>query len=490
MAKRTKKNGIVDELLEAVRGTPLPALPGLPVRERYFFTPANRLRLRYIVLPAFMTMSMALALFSFSNMRERAYAELASLAPAAGIEEMADAGPSDDPNMVRPELVLRKPVHPKTETVKIGRGDTLAGVLLKAGISAGEAHHMVAAVKKYFDPRDMKAGQALNFKYAAGKTSDDFLLSEVKLPISPLKSVSLKRGDDGLFVPALTVQKPERRVYAKKANIEVSLFGSALKAGISSTAIAQAIRILSWDVDFQRDIRQGDSMEILYDQTETPGGQRVSAGDILYVMLNVGGRDIRVYRYEHDGDVDYYTADGASLRKALLKTPVDGARLSSGFGMRLHPVLGYTKIHKGIDFAAPIGTPIYAAGDGKIERIGPWSSFGNYIRIRHNSTLSTAYAHMSRFAASLRAGSRVKQGQVIGYIGRTGRVTGPHLHYEVLIDGSQVNPKSVKLPQGDVLRGKSLAAFKRQVDRINRQFESLSEEKYASLENGDTPFLK
>jgi murein DD-endopeptidase MepM/ murein hydrolase activator NlpD len=212
----------------------------------------------------------------------------------------------------------------------------------------------------------------------------------------------------------------------------------------------------------------------MYEQYETADGTRVKTGNLVYARLQVNGEDIPIYRYEmKNGDVNYFTADGVSVRKALMSTPIDGARLSSGFGMRKHPVLGYNKMHKGIDFAAPTGTPIYAAGDGTIERLGQWSTYGNYIRIRHNSDIKTAYAHMSRFAKGLSAGSRVKQGQVIGYVGATGRVTGAHLHYEVLENDTQINPKSVKLPLGETLRGAELASFKAQAQTINRRYESL-----------------
>ena len=173
-----------------------------------------------------------------------------------------------------------------------------------------------------------------------------------------------------------------------------------------------------------------------------------------------------------NGRVDYFGADGTSTRKTLMKTPIDGARISSGFGMRRHPVLGYTKMHKGMDFAASVGTPIYAAGDGKVEYAGRFSSYGNYVRISHNSKLKTAYAHMLRLA--VKVGARVKQGQIIGYVGTTGRSTGPHLHYEVMVNSKQVNPNSVDLPTGEQLVGKDLRRFKSFVNTVKQQYVSLS----------------
>ncbi len=301
-----------------------------------------------------------------------------------------------------------------------------------------------------------------------------YVLAAMDMPVDPLKSVSLRRTSGGGFVPDVIEKEAERRSYARAAEIETSLYGSALKNGIPSSVVAEVIRVFSWDVDFQRDVRRGDRLEVLYDQMESPDGVKVKSGNIIFARLSIGGEDVAIYRYEKpDGDVDYYMQDGSSLRKTLMKTPVDGARISSGYGMRKHPVLGYNKMHKGMDFAAPTGTPIYAAGDGKIEYLGRNSSYGNYIRIRHNGNLKTAYAHMSRFARGLSNGSRVKQGQVIGYVGTTGRSTGPHLHYEVLVNNVQINPKSISVPQGDSLKGKELEAFHRHVNRISQQYSSL-----------------
>ena len=191
--------------------------------------------------------------------------------------------------------------------------------------------------------------------------------------------------------------------------------------------------------------------------------------------MNTGGREKPIYRYKmDDGRVDYFEPDGTSIRKTLMKTPVDGARISSGFGYRRHPVLGYNKLHKGMDFAAPTGTPIYAAGDGVLEYAARNGSFGNYARIRHNSKLKTAYAHMSKFKKGMHKGKTVKQGEVIGYIGTTGRSTGPHLHYEVLVNGVQVNPRSVKLPTGETLTGEQLKRFKSLIQGINQEYASLT----------------
>jgi murein DD-endopeptidase MepM/ murein hydrolase activator NlpD len=215
-------------------------------------------------------------------------------------------------------------------------------------------------------------------------------------------------------------------------------------------------------VDFQREIQPGDSFEIYFDRYEDGKGQTVKAGPLLYAGLTLSGQPHHLYLYtaKDDGSADYYDEKGQSVRKALLKTPIDGAKITSGFGNRMHPILGYTKMHKGLDFGAAKGTPIHAAGDGTIEMAGPNSSYGNYVRIRHTGSYSTAYAHMSGFGSGIRVGARVRQGDVIGYVGTTGRSTGPHLHYEVLKDAKQVDPRGIKMPTGRQLAGKELDSFK------------------------------
>lgn len=364
----------------------------------------------------------------------------------------------------------------KYKKVTIGKGDTLAGVLDEAGASAQDAHLLAVAMKKYFDPRNIRPGQEVSVRFDPNEDGD-YGLSEMDFGIDKIKTVRLERNDDGAFVPELHEKEMVTDIKTGRATIKVSLYGSAEQAGIPASVISNMIHIYSWDVDFQRDIRPGDTLEVLYEMLETKDGSYQKSGDILYARLSVNGHDIPVYRFEmKNGDVDYFTKDGKSVRKALMRTPVNGARISSTFGMREHPVLGYSKMHKGIDFAAPRGTPVYAAGDGTIERANRWSTYGNYIRIRHNATIKTAYAHLQKFGPGIHTGSRVKQGQVIAYIGTTGRSTGPHLHYEVIKNGRQVNPATVKLPQGETLKGKDLVAFKAQVEKRDNEFARLSRE--------------
>jgi len=246
-----------------------------------------------------------------------------------------------------------------------------------------------------------------------------------------------------------------------EGRIDDSLYMAMDRAGVAPEIIAELIMIYSFDVDFQREIRQGDAFELFYEQYLDETGAVAKHGDILFGNLTLRGKPLNLYRYvtSDDDKIDYYNEHGHSVRKALLRTPIDGARLTSRFGKRRHPVLGYTKMHKGIDFGARRGTPIRAAGDGVVERASRYGSFGNYALIRHSSEFKTAYAHMKGFARGMKKGAKVKQGQIIGYVGTTGRSTGPHLHYEVLKNGKHVNPLSLKLPSGRRLEGEELKTF-------------------------------
>jgi murein DD-endopeptidase MepM/ murein hydrolase activator NlpD len=249
---------------------------------------------------------------------------------------------------------------------------------------------------------------------------------------------------------------------------------------VPPAVLAEVVRIFSWDVDYQRETRPGDEIAVLFERERVADGPVIGAGDIRYARLDVGGRIVEAFRFERGDDAAFFTRDGESLRKFLLRTPVSGARMSSGFGMRRHPILGYTRMHRGIDFAAPTGTPIYAAGDGRLVRVGRYGGYGNYIRIQHGEGYATAYAHLSRFAEGMRSGRRVEQGDVIGYVGSTGRSTGPHLHFEVLENGEQVDPLGVAQPPAENLEGEALAAFQREVQAVETRLAELGSRTFAA----------
>lgn len=379
------------------------------------------------------------------------------------------------------EAVLETGLTAKKITVS--PGDTLGSILNgKGGLTQAQTYDICLAVKEVYDPaRDMKAGQKLALYFDGG----DFKGMEIrKNLIDGVKLVALEDGRYGVKEIAV----PTEDVYfSARGEIDSSLYKAAMDQGMPDSAILELIRIYSWAVDFQRDIRSGDRFEAMYKLSMTKDGKAVpGSAEIVFANLNLRGADTAVYRFtDSEGDTGYYEETGKSIRKALMRTPIDGARLSSGFGMRKHPILGYSKMHQGLDFAAPTGTPIYAAGDGRIAYLGTKGGYGKYIKIRHHAGLETAYAHMSRYKKGLKSGDRVKQGEIIGYVGTTGRSTGPHLHYEVVINGRQSDPRKVKLQEGKKLAGKELEIFRGVVQQSRAQYASLlkkSGTRHASLD--------
>jgi murein DD-endopeptidase MepM/ murein hydrolase activator NlpD len=319
--------------------------------------------------------------------------------------------------------------------------------------------------------RLLRAGQSVSLSFQ--RTTQQEVLTGATFQPEATKEVSVTRSAQGVYTASVKPIPVTRQRIAALGVIHSSLFEAGDRAGVPHAIMAALIRVYSHDIDFQRDIHSGDRFEVLYDQSRTAQGKAVGEGEIVYAALNVGGKVHPIYRVMFsDRTVDYFDDRGQSIRRAILRTPVAAAHITSGFGMRIHPLLGYSKMHKGVDFGAPIGTPIFAAGTGTIEEIGFKNGYGRYIRIRHNGTLATAYAHMSRFGDSMHQGSHVSQGEVIGYVGMSGRATGPHLHFEVHVNGVQVNPMSINLPTGRTLDGKLLADFKAGQARIKQDFVS------------------
>ena len=362
--------------------------------------------------------------------------------------------------------------------VKVKPGDTLAEILTQNRVPKGDAQAALSALTKIYNVRNIKPGQEVEIAFvnfntqAGGNASTSFDRFTIHPSVST--EIHVRRDEDGGFTAEQTEKAIERRLHAVSGAIEDSLYVSAIKLGVTPNVLMDMIRMMSWDVDFQRDLHIGDRFELMYERFYTEGGKLVRTGDVLYANLILGGKAHPIYRYAPPGGApSYYDANGASARKALLKTPIDGAKISSNFGSRLHPILGYTIQHRGIDFAAPTGTPIFAAGDGIVEVRERENGYGNYIKIRHNGEYATAYGHMSRFAPRIAHGVRVQQGQVIGYVGSTGMATGPHLHFEVLVNGKQANPLSVKMPVGSKLESADLGRFTQQRQRIAQTFDRL-----------------
>ncbi len=445
----------------------------LMLKDRYLYTKQGHMRLRYLVLPiALILVGVPMLATSVMALHSNAPVYDKTSNDQEGIAGMLDGSLYGQLSLV--SAMTRSALRPTDKIVTVEPGDALGAIMEEAGIGHSEANKVVESMKETFDPRDLKAGQDVHMHFTPSETQEGNLeFARLKIPLSPIKTVVVEKDEEG-YATSLDEKEVKRVVRAERAQIEVSLYGSAAKAGIPVPVVANAIRIYSWNVDFQRDIRQGDTIEIMYESFETEDGHVAETGNILYANLTLNDKPIPLYRFDmQDGRTDYFGPNGLSIKRTLMKTPIDGARMSSGYGMRRHPILGYNKMHKGVDFAAPTGTPIYAAGDGVVEKVGWVSGYGKYIRIRHNSSLKTAYAHMSK--NKVKTGQRVKQGEVIAYVGSTGRSTGPHLHYEVHLNGRQVNPRSVNLPTGEELQGADMKKFKSHMRSIDQRYASLTQ---------------
>lgn len=358
-----------------------------------------------------------------------------------------------------PSKILRK--------VAVGPGDTLMQLLTDAGAEPQDSHQAIQALGQKFNPRKLKIGQEITLTFERlDESGDNYRLFEMALAPSVEREVNVVRNDAG-FRASETIREFNISHARVTGEITDSLYNAGVEAGLNSSLLAEFIKLFSFDVDFQREIQPGDSFEVFFERHLDEQGRAVKTGRIAAASLTLSGRELRYYYYRPNdgGDADYFTPRGQSVKKALLRTPIDGARLTSGFGKRMHPILGFSLMHKGVDFGAVSGTPIQAAGEGLVEVAGWNGGYGNYVRLRHGNGYATAYAHMTRI--NVKAGQRVRQGQIIGTVGSTGRSTGPHLHYEVLLQGKQVNPMNVRFPSGRKLEGSEYERFRRQVERID-----------------------
>ncbi|MBP2300281.1 M23 family metallopeptidase [Azospirillum picis] len=437
------------------------------------------LALLAIMTAGALTPTIAAARTSVAPEGRDVHARKPAVKPTTGGEDAAEH--AEETDGTDPQDAPAGPIDRRT--LSIGRGDTLMDLLAQAKVPANDAHDAVAALRDVYNPRRLQAGQQVTVLFEPRRSGTRKFVGLEFAP-DPLRSVSIARKGASGFTSTQVEKTVTRKPVAAQGVIRSSLFEAAAEAGVPVGVMMSFIQDFSYDVDFQRDLQPGDRFEILYEKLVTSDGVAAGDGDVLYASLTLSGEDMPIYRYKtRDGRVDYYNGDGESIRRALLRTPVDGARITSGFGMRRHPILGFSKMHQGVDFGAPAGTPIYAAGRGVVELAQRSSSYGNYVRIRHNTEITTAYAHMSRFAKSISRGGRVEQGDIIGYVGSTGRATGPHLHYEVLKGGRQVNPRSIDLPTGEKLDGRELQAFQ----QARRSLERLFEESRGGLQLARTP---
>ena len=349
-------------------------------------------------------------------------------------------------------------LDPKYKKIKhkIKSGETFDKILEEYSIEKKEINKIKNSLKKKINLNQLNTKQIIQF--SLDKTNNK--INEFSFQISNTQKINLKRNTvNDKFNEEIVSVKLNKQIFYKENIILQSLYKSAINENIPANIIVEFARIYGFQVDFQRDIRKQDKFQIMYELYSNDKNEIIETGEILFSNLKLSGQDNALYYFDKEGSEGHYDKNGKSVKKALMKTPINGARLSSPFGMRKHPIDGFNKMHRGTDFAAPMGTPIMASGDGIIKKAGWCGGGGNCVKIKHNSTYQTVYAHMSKFARGIKSGVRVKQGQTIGYVGSTGKSTGPHLHYEVIVNGKKVNSQKLKLPSGKILKGKERKLF-------------------------------
>jgi len=345
-----------------------------------------------------------------------------------------------------------------TKIYKVQKGDTFENIIGIVNLPAQEKKKFYKIIKKQKEIKSLKQNQKVYFKL---DTKDTIKILEFKLEIDKKRDLVLLRVNNKKdFISKIIEKNLTKVIVFKEGSIDSSLYNTATELGIKPNTIIEFARLYGFQVDFQRDIWKGDSFQIIYEQFENEDGSLIESGDIIYSNLNIQGNDLNLYKFIlGNKEIDYFDENGRSMRKTLMKTPINGARLSSPFGKRKHPILGFTKMHTGTDFAAPTGTPIMASGDGVVTRAQWCGGGGNCVKIKHNSTYQTVYAHMSKFGRGIKKGVKVRQGQIIGYVGSTGLSTGPHLHYEVIENGKKINSQKLRLPSGKTLKGEQRNRF-------------------------------
>ena len=349
---------------------------------------------------------------------------------------------------------------------KVNQGDTFEKILNQLKISKNEKEIVIKNLSSFKFVNNLFKGQNISFELENANSSVKII--EISIEQSKTKKYVFYRINDSNKFDYKEIDKHLKRVIVfKESEIINSLYSSAINSGIKPNIIIDFARIYGFQIDFQRDIWKNDRFQIIYENFLDSNENVLDTGNILYANLILQGKDNSLYIFKTKNGYEHFDSAGKSIKKSLMKTPINGARLSSNFGVRKHPILGYNKLHKGTDFAAPEGTPIMASGDGKIIRARWCGGGGNCIKIRHNSTYSTVYAHLKNFGRGIKEGKRVKQGQTIGYVGSTGMSTGPHLHYEVIVNGKKVNSQKLKLPSGKILKGKERKLFEVNKIKLN-----------------------
>ncbi len=356
------------------------------------------------------------------------------------------------------------------EYYELEEGDTFISTLKKTNLNNREIDQLIIAAENVMDINQLRIGTRIEI--ISDLIKEDRIVKEILIyPDSEEKISVLRIGD------RFSVRKDIKTLYSElvfhEIDIDKSIYSSLKNVNVPDNIIMSFVQLFSFDIDFQRDIRNNNKINILYEQFKDKDSELIKTGSIFFAEIILTRDSYELYKFEDNNYIEYFNSDGKSATKALMKTPINGARLSSAYGMRKHPILGYNKKHMGVDFAAPIGTPIMAAGTGHIEYVGTNGGAGKYIRIKHLNGYKTSYSHLSRYASGIQKNVRVKQGQTIGYVGSTGLSTGPHLHYEVIFNGEKINPMKMKLPSGKRLKGASLNNFLTEIDRIDNEISKI-----------------
>ena len=358
------------------------------------------------------------------------------------------------------EFLLSQIKSPFTNiNYEIKSGDSIQKILNKLNVEKNDIQKVINEYKKYSNPNKLFVGNKINITIEENISKKKNAVVKFTLPITKSTTIEITKNEENKIISQKIITKLYKKKTLVQNVIKNNLYSSAVDVKINPDTIIEFARIFGFEIDFQRDIRKEDYFKILYEKYFDENGKFIKSGSILFAYMFVNGREISLYKFGDDKDYGYFDMNGKSVEKALMKTPINGARLSSPFGMRKHPILGYNKKHLGTDFAAPAGTPIMASGSGTITRAKWCGGGGNCVKIKHNSTYETVYAHMKSFAKGIKVGKKVKQGQIIGYVGSTGMSTGPHLHYEVIVNGKKVNSQTLKLPSGKVLKGDERKLF-------------------------------
>ncbi len=348
----------------------------------------------------------------------------------------------------------------KIVKIKVKKGDTFFSIIKSFEIEDQKVFEIIEKIKNYYNPKKLKINDTLVFYY---NEKNKLQKLEINLDIDELLVVNI---GSIISIEKIKLEKIKYEI-SHEFNIKQSLYADGLKNNVPQNILIKLIKLFSFDLDFQRDIKKDTLVSVSYELNQVKKNKNIIYQDINYALISIEDKKLEYFKFTtDDGYTDYFNREGKNVKKSILKTPIDGARLSSSFGMRKHPILGYNKMHKGVDFAAPTGTPVYAGGNGVIEFIGNNGGYGKYIRIRHNNEYKTAYAHLSSYNKGMSKGVRVNQGDVIGYVGSTGRSTGPHLHYEIIFQNEQINPLKLKLPSGKVLAGQELERFRKEYKEI------------------------